>query len=125
MRSTAKTLKQFISGFGLPAYASYTVPDDVQLPFLTYPLKEPEWGQKTNFYIQGWYRVTSYSDMLETCDAIVSAIGEGIKLDAENGYVVLYPETPLVQIEAGEDEYDDIRSFYISLSLNAYHMPGV
>ena len=123
MRTTAKTLKQFISGFGLPAYATYTVPDDVQLPFLTYPLKEPEWGQQANFYIQGWYRTTGYAEMLEKCDQIVAAIGESLRLNAENGYVVLDFEG--VETNQGEEEFDDIRSFTISLSLRSYHMPGV
>lgn len=123
MRTTAKTLKEFVSGFNLPAYATYTVPDDVQLPYLTYPLTEPEWNQKATFYIQGWYRTTSYTAMMAKCDEIVAEIGEGINIDTGNGHIVLYPQTPLVQFL--NDEENDTKSFYINLSLNAYHMPGV
>lgn len=120
MRATAKALKNFVGGFGIPAYATETVPDDVSLPYLTYPLKEPEWNQKTTFYIQGWYRTTDYTEMLEKADQIIREVGVGVTISTDSGYIVLYPETPLVQTLVN----DDIRSFYINLSLNAYQMPG-
>ena len=120
MRQTAKTLKQFVGGFGLPAYATETVPKDIPLPYLTYPLKEPEWNQKTTFYIQGWYRTTDYTEMLAKADEIVREVGNGITISDDSGYIVIYPETPLCQIIVD----GDIRSFYINLSLNAYHLPG-
>lgn len=120
MRATAKALKQFFGGFSIPAYATETVPDDVPLPFLTYPLKEPEWNQKTTFYVQGWYKTTDYTEMLEKADQIIREIGQGITISTSEGYIVIYPETPLVQTNVD----GDIRSFYINLSLNAYQMPG-
>lgn len=120
MRQTAKALKTFVSGFGLPAYATNTIPKDVVLPYLTYPLTEPEWSQKATFYIQGWYRTTGYAEMLEKADQIVREIGTGITISMETGYLVIYPESPQIQIMAD----GDIRSFYINLSINAFHMPG-
>jgi len=120
MRQTAKTLKTFVGGFGLPAYAAETVPKDVTLPYLTYPVVEPEWNQKATFYIQGWYRTTDYSEMLEKADQIIREVGRGITIGDESGYVVIYPESPLVQTMVS----GDVRSFYINLSLNAYHLPG-
>lgn len=120
MRATAKALKQFAGGFGIPAYTVETVPDDVNLPYITYPLKEPEWNQKTTFYIQGWYRATDYTEMLEKADQIVREVGNGITVSTDVGFVVIYPETPLVQTMVD----GDIRSFYINLSLNAFSTPG-
>ena len=120
MRAVAKTLKQFVGGFDLPAYASDSVPDDVQLPYLTYPITEPEWNQKATFYIQGWFRTTNYRDLLAKADEIVREIGEGIILSMDSGSLVIYPETPLVQTMTAKDN----KSFYINLSINAYHMPG-
>ena len=120
MRATAKALKQFVGGFSIPAYATETVPKDVTLPYLTYPLTEPEWNQKATFYIQGWYRTTDFTEMLEKADQIVREIGQGITISTSEGYIVLYPETPLVQTMVD----GDIRSFYINLTLNAYQMPG-
>ena len=122
MRTTAKALKQFVGGFNLPAYAENTGPEKTQLPYLTYPIVEPEWNQKASFYIQGYFRTTDYSPILEKADEIMGAIGEGIKLDMEHGYLVIYPETPFIQTMVSEDK--NIRSFYLNLAINAYHMPG-
>ena len=121
MMEMAKTLKTFVSGFNLPAYTVGTVPDDVQLPYLTYPLVEPEWNQKATFYIQGWYRTTSNTVLLEKADEILREIGTGLIIGMDGGYIVIYPETPLVQLMVD----GDTRSFYINLSVNAYHSPGL
>lgn len=121
MRQTAKALYDFVSGFGLPAYATETIPDNTALPYLTFPLVDPEWNQKATFYIQGWYRTTDYTEMLEKADQIVREIATGITISMEDGYLVIYPENPQIQILVN----GDVRSFYINLAINAYHMPGV
>lgn len=122
MIQTAKALYTFFSGFGIAAYTSETVPDDATLPYLTYPLQEPEWGQKATFYVTVYYRhQTSNFASLAKADEIVGAIGEGIILPCEGGYVTIWPETPLVQ-ELPPD--GDVRGAYINLSINAYHTHG-
>lgn len=120
MRATAKALKTFFGNFGLPAYTVESVPKDVTVPYLTYPLNEPEWNQKTSFYVQGWYRTTSNAQLSAKADEIISAIGIGITLKTDSGYLVIYPESPLVQMIVD----GDYRSFYINLSINAFQMPG-
>ena len=120
MTAAAKALKSFVSGFGLPAYTNNSVPDDVQVPHLTYPLVEPEWNQKATFYIQGWFRTTSNAELTATADRIIREIGTGITINTESGFLVIYPETPLVQMNVD----GDFRSFYINLSINVFQMPG-
>ena len=120
MRALAKALKEFVGGFGLPAYTVGSVPDDVSVPYLVFPLKEPEWSQKTTFYIQGWFRTTSNEELTSVADEIISAIGTGITITTDSGYLVIYPDTPLVQLMTD----GDYRSFYISLSINVFQMPG-
>ena len=121
MRETAKAMKDFFSGFGLPAYEEYSVPDDVELPYITYHLAEPEAFEKASTYAQVFFRTKSNTPVLEAADAIVQAIGIGKILKTEHGYVVLWTETPMVQIMVE----DDVRRAYINLSINAYHTPGV
>ena len=121
MRETAKAIKTFASSFGLPAYAADSVPDDVSLPYITYNLNQPEWDQKATFYLQGWYRSKSNTEMFAKADQIIAEIGVGVTISTDHGYVVIYPETPLVQTRVD----GDIRSFYINLSINSYHTPGV
>lgn len=120
MKSTAQALNQFVGSFGLPAYTVQSVPKDVTVPYLVYPLIEPRWNEKATWYIQGWYRTTSNAALAEKADQIIKEIGEGITLQTTSGYLVIYPDTPLVQINVD----GDYRSFYINLSINVYQMPG-
>lgn len=122
MIQTAKALNDFFSSFGIPAYAEDTVPDNAELPYITYPLREPEWNTKATFYANVRYRnQTSNLDSLTKADEIIRAIADGIRLPIEGGYVVLWPETPAVQTMPPES---DIRAAYINLAINAYHLPG-
>jgi len=121
MINTAATLKTFFSGFGLPAYAENNVPDDLQLPYITYPLIEPEWDEQASYYCQVWYRKKQLAALLSKADQIVAAIGEGIVFEQDGGYVALYTSTPLQQMLTD----DDSQRVYINLIIKAYHIPGM
>ena len=121
MRQVASALKTFASSFNLPAYANGSVPDPVELPYITFPVVEPEWSEKASFYIQIWHRSTTNTELLTKADAICQAIGTGKIINLTGGYLVIYPETPLIQLMVD----GDFRSAYINLSINAYHVPGV
>lgn len=122
MIQTAKALHDFFSGFGITAYTTQTVPDPATLPYLTYPLQEPEWNRKATFYVTIYYRNESSNyESLAKADEITAAIGKGLILPCDGGYIVLWPETPLVQELPPNGS---VRGAYINLSLNAYHMPG-
>lgn len=122
MKLTAAALKNFFSQFGLPAYTETTIPDEVELPYISYSLSEPEWNRKASMYAQVWDYGKSNSLILQKADEITAAIGEGKVIDLSGvGYLVIWPETPLIQLMV-DGEY---RSAYINLSVNAYHKPGV
>ena len=122
MYRAAAALKTFFSGFGLPAYTVDSVPEDVQLPYIAYSLSAPEWNQKASMYVQVWDRTKSNAGIISKADQITAAIGSGGKLIAyEGGYLVIWPETPLVQIMTD----GDFRSAYINLSVSNYNIPGV
>lgn len=123
MIKTAQALRAFFSGFGIPAYNENTVPGDAEPPYITYPLREPEWNQKATFYAIVYYRSEkSNLASLTKADEIARAIGNGIRLPIDGGCIVLWPETPLVQAMPPNG---DVRAAYINLSLNSYHMPGL
>ena len=120
MYQVAVALKTFFSGFGIPAYTTDSVPDDVSLPYIAYSLAEPEWGQKATMYAQVWDRNRSNTYILQKADQITAEIGEGKVIPLEAGYLAIWPETPLIQLMTD----GDFRSVYINLSINAYHTPG-
>lgn len=121
MYQTALALKEFFSGFDLPAYTVDSVPDDVSLPYIAYSLADPEWGEKASLYAQVWDRSRSNSFILQKADEIAAAVGVGRRIQISGGYLVLWPETPFSQLMVD----GDTRSAYINLSINAYHLPGV
>lgn len=119
MINTAQALYKFWSGFGLPAYTVSTVPDEATLPYITYSLIETEPLEPETHYAQVWYRDTSNAALLGKVDEIKEAIGEGIVLECEGGYVVIRPSSPLVQLMA--DENPENRYAYFNLQLNCFH----
>lgn len=121
MYKAAQAIDGFFSGFGYPAYEVGSVPEGTELPYITYSLNVPEWNQKASMYAQVWNRTKSNAEIIRIADEITEAIGEGLTIDIDGGYIVIWPETPLIQIQTD----GDYRYAYISLSINAYHMPGV
>lgn len=122
MYKASEALKTFFSGFGLPAWSEDSVPDDEELPYITYSMSTPEWNQKSSMYARVWDRTRSNTRILQVADQITAAIGTtGKIIPMENvGYLVIWPETPLIQIMVD----GDFRSAYINLSINAYQLPG-
>ena len=120
MLNTAATLKAFYSSFDLPAYTLSSIPDEVTLPYITFPLEEPDWNRQKETYCQVWYPKNRLSDLLTKADQIAAAIGDLKRFEQTGGYVVLYPSTPLIQIMSD----DGSQSAYIKLIMNAYHLPG-
>lgn len=120
MLNTAAKLKMFFGSFDLPAYTLNSVPEKVELPYITYPLIEPEWNEQASFYCQVWYPKNKLEALLTKADRIAAAIGQGKKIDMPGGYLVIYPSTPLIQILTDENS----QSAYIMLTINAYHLPG-
>ena len=122
MYKSAVALKTFFSGFGMPAYAADSVPENVQLPYITYSVSVPEWNTKASLYAQVWDRTKSNTGIIQTADQITAAIGDTGKLISfDGGYLAIWLETPLIQIMVD----GDYRSAYINLSINSYNMPGV
>jgi hypothetical protein len=120
VQKTAEALKTFFGGFSIPAYTLDSVPEDVDLPYITFPLIEPEWSEQANFYCQVWYRKQNLGALLAKADQVVAAIGTGKVIPITGGYLAIYPSTPLMQTMT--DDYS--QSVYINLAINAYHMPG-
>jgi hypothetical protein len=120
MMKTAAALSTWLSRFGLPVYLAQDVPDGAELPYMTVPLSEPEWNRQGSYYIQVWYRTKSNAQPITKADEIVGEIGEGVRIPFDGGIVVLWPSTPLIQMLVD----GDVRSAYINLAINSYHMPG-
>ena len=121
MTEAARALYQFYSGFGIPAYAEGFVPDDAQLPYITYSAVDSGLYGKATHYARVWYPGTDNSLPIKKATEVVARIGDGTRIMTEHGVVVIYPEQPLIQTQAVETEKDrDICYAYINLSINTY-----
>lgn len=123
MMATATALNTFFNGFSLPAYPVNTVPDGVDVPYITFYISQPDWLDKSSGYAQVWYRTKSNTVVYSKADEIVQAIGYGkiLELPSNKGFVVIYPESPKVQLLID----GDTRAAVINFSINSYSMPGV
>lgn len=92
MTETASALYGFFSGFGLPAYISGNIPDNVQMPYITYDLIEPEAMSTGLINASVWYRDTGVQAISAKVHEIKTAIGKGTSLPTESGAVYLFPE---------------------------------
>ena len=120
MTGMITALNTWLSQFGT-FYNEGDIPDEAELPYGTVPIREPEWNQKTTFWIKYYERTTDSTSVLAKADQITAAIGTGVIIPYTGGYLVLWPETPLIQIIVD----GDVRYAYINLSMNSYHTPGV
>lgn len=120
MLNTAAALKTFWSSFGLKAYTVNTIPDEQELPYITYSLPETEPLQSATHYAQVWYKSTSNAELLRKVDLIKETIGTGVRIDCDGGYVALYPLTPFAQLQVGESPEE--RYAYLNMQINCYHL---
>lgn len=120
MAATAQALNTFFNSFSVPAYMNNSVPDDAPIRHITYPVYDPEWSQKHTLYCEVWDRTTNNEWILSKADEICRRIGEGILLACDGGCLRINLENPIVQIRVS----GDLRSAYINMSLNAFHLPG-
>ena len=119
MTNTAIALYNFFSSFGLPAFPEYSVPDEAQLPYITYQLIEPDWDDGGTFYARVWYRTTTYTAINAKLDQIKAAVGEAVSLPVESGGAVyLMKGTPFIQYMPMEGD-DTLKVAYLNFNIQA------
>ena len=122
MIKTAQTLTAWFSRFGVPVFLENDVPDGAEPPYITIPLKDPDWRKQVSYQIMIWDRTTSNIGLINRADAIANAVGEGVRLPFDGGMLVLRIDTDTpAQVSAD----DDFRYLRLAFTLNAYHLPGV
>lgn len=72
-----QAIHSFWSSFGVSAYDENTVPDDAQLPYITYEVATDSIGNVVISAADIWDRSTSWQGVTELKDAIDAEIGYG------------------------------------------------
>ena len=130
MRQTAKALYDFWNSFGIQAFPEDQIPDDladedeeiaesapVEMPYITYQLVKPGWRNQISTYAKVYYQDTSYSDITNTIDAIENRIGEGVLLETNGGFLLLFKDINFCQFTP--TGIPTVKMAYLSLVLEA------
>lgn len=117
MNEVAKALYDFWSSFGLNACVEGYVPDEWQMPYITYSLTKPEWRSQGLHYARVWYRDTSYNAISEKLKEIEDRIGDGYSIPTDSGFICIYKDSQFIQFQPDEDV--TVKIAYLSLILEA------
>ncbi len=113
-----EALHQFFSSFGIPAYVSSSVPDDVTFPYLTYEYICGYFGnQEVGIIVNLWYYTESEAEPNAKVEEISSAIKDGGKTIAcDDGLIWVKKGWPWCQSLTDETNRV-IKRRYINISL--------
>ena len=108
----------FMSGFGIPAYAATSVPDDAEFPYLTYDLATGDFMDgELAMAVNLWYRGDSEAEPNAKAREIAERITSGGRIIAFTcGAVWIKKGSPFCQ-SMGDTADDKIKRRYINLNL--------
>lgn len=70
-------LNSFWNSFDIPAYDENTVPDDAQMPYITYEASVTQFNDKILLSASIWYRGMSWAGISQKAEQIDQFIGDG------------------------------------------------
>jgi len=111
-----KALDSFWNSFTIPAYDENTVPDDVEMPYITYESGISELGNKITLSASLWYRTTSWQDISQKAKEISNTIGGGTGVAYSGGRLWVTRSVPFAR---RMDEPDDPAVRRIVLQIEA------
>lgn len=109
----------FLAGFSIPAYASASVPDQAEFPYITYDLVLGEWGEpEVNMPVNVWYRTDSEAIPNAKVREISQAIGMGgVTLPCDDGMLWVKKGSPWAQAMSVEGEDEKVKRRYININI--------
>lgn len=110
---------QFLSSFGIPAYAATATPSDAEFPYITYDLVLGRWdGGEVNMPVNVWYRTDSESAPNEKVREISARLGlGGVTLPCDGGMLWLKKGSPWAQVMRVEGEDDKVKRRYVNVNI--------
>ena len=119
IQNTATILKEFWNSFGIPAYVEFTIPEEAELPYITYELVKPDWAEQAPYYARLWYRDTLMTNIMAKADEISNRIGSGIRLEKNGTYIYLFKDSNFFQFLPNEIEDPTQKLGYLSMIIRS------
>lgn len=119
MSTKAAAIQGFLSGFGVPAYAAASVPDDATEPYLTYALVDGAWGDgEVAMEVNLWYYGDGEAAPNAKVQEISKAIGiGGAYIPCDGGAIWIKRGSPFAQSVSDGTGDDKVKRRYINLDL--------
>lgn len=114
-----QALYNFWSGFGLPAYEENSVPDNAEMPYITYEV------QAGNFYSNSvpltaslWYYSPLWVGISQKAEEIQKTIGiGGYMLSCDSGCLWIKQRHPFIQ-NVADTTNDKVKRIILSVSVD-------
>lgn len=108
----------------MPSYAESSVPDNAELPYLTYELITSAWnGGEVGLTVNMWFRTTSEKEPNAAVDKLSKKIGlGGVFLHCDDGVIWLKRGSPWAQSLTDETDktikrrYINVTAEYLTLN---------
>lgn len=115
MTTKEAAILSFFGSFGIPAYPSTAVPEDAEMPYITYDLAVSAWeGGEVNIPLSVWYRTDSEAEPNAKAREIAKALyPEGKTAKCDEGVIYFKPGQPFSQ--AVQDEDDTVKRRLINV----------
>lgn len=109
----------FLSSFGIPAYATASVPDNADFPYLTYDSVIGEWNEKdVNMPVNVWYKTESEALPNAKVREIGAAIGfGGVTIGCDGGMLWLKKGSPWSQSVVIDGEEENVKRRLLNISI--------
>lgn len=111
----SQAVHDFWSSFDLIAYDENSVPDNAQMPYITYSVVTDSLEYITLLTGSVWYRGTSWVLPSQKADEISEALKGGIVKELDNGYLYLFRGTPFAQ-RMGDEADDMVKRIYFNVN---------
>lgn len=109
-----EALQAFYASFGWPAYDENTVPDEAELPYITYEVSTDNIGTVVFLSASLWDQSTSWEAVDQKAKEIAAYLGNhGITLPYDGGAIWMTRGSPFTQRLADDD--DAIRRIMFNL----------
>lgn len=125
MTELKRALYTFWSQFGVPAYLSDCVPDDAQLPYITYSVSTAGFGGQTVQTAYAWCDRDPGGNVWRTSlmDDIRTAIPVGgLMIPVGSGYIIMYRNTSDFLKDWQDPNDADVLGARVSYIIQHYHL---
>lgn len=106
----------FWNSYSIPAYEENTVPDEAELPYITYQLITDSRFSELPLAANIYYRSDSWVEINAKANEISYDIQTGKRLECEGGWLWIKKGSPFVQ-NMSDSTDDTIRRKYINITV--------